>query len=139
MSGWSVMTVHPPKSLAIQSRNAAEKTIEARLSSLRPESSDGYAERTCQLPRGTATYAEGDFGGSDVADEMFEEIPEAKWIVITDANDTSDCGTAEVYKRDDGETVGVDTFLGYEGARGRDVVGMAREEYGLDCYVSHEA
>jgi len=133
------MTVHPPKGMTKRARNEAATSIEEQLRDTYPDKSDGYADRTVQLPRGTATYDEGDFGGRSVADETFDEIPVAKWIVIADANDTSDSGTAEVYRRMDGKTIAVDTFVGYEGARGRDVVGMVRDECGLSCYVSREA
>jgi len=139
MSGWSVMTVSPPTGLSLEARERAEQAIEDQLAEMYPEHSGGYADRTVQLPRGTATYTEGQYGGTDVADETFDAIPEAKWIVIVDANDTSDSGTAEVYKRMDGETVPVYSVVGYEGARGRDVVGMVRDEYHVPSHASYEA
>jgi len=133
------MTVSPPKMLTPDAHEWATEQINEQLADMYPDASDGYADRTVQLPRGTATYEERHYGGTDVADEVFNEIPEVKWAVITDANDTSDCGTAEVYKRVDGDTLECDTFVGYDGAMGRDVVGMVADEYGLDCYVSHQA
>jgi hypothetical protein len=139
MSGWSVMTVSPPKSLSRDARDVANEKIESFLENEYGEGADGYGDRTVQLPRGTATYTEGEFGGTEYAETVFDGCPSAKWIVIVDANDTSDSGAAEVYKIEDGRILGVDTFVGYEGAKGRDVVGMVDDEYGLLSYCSWEA
>jgi len=139
MSGWGVMTVSPPKGLTADAHKWATEKINEQLVDMYPETSGGYADRTVQLPRGAASYTEGQYGGTDLAAETLDKIPEAGWAVITDANDTSDSGTAEVYKRVDGDTLEFDTFVGHGGARGKDVVGMVRDKYGLDCYVSHEA
>jgi hypothetical protein len=133
----------PPAEWAVERENEerAEEEIEEYLNeefehSPYDDPAEGYAERTVQC---------GDLrsGGEDAArneaDRVFEECPYAGRIVVCIAGDTSDSGGAYYFERQEGETVLVDKFMGYEGARGRDAVGYIQDEYNLRCFASYEA
>jgi hypothetical protein len=135
MSGWTAVTVHPPKGLSESAENKANNAIEQYLSEEYGSDSiptaDGYADRTIQVERGADHRKWGE--------RLFEEIPEAKYVVAVSANDTSDSGYGTVLKREDGNTVIIDEKDGYEGAKGNDVVGYIRDEHNLHGYSSWEA
>lgn len=82
--------------------------------------------------RSVASYTEGEPQGQSVAEGLFEDCPYVQRILIISANDTSDSGAGELYKRDgDGGAVLVDHWVGYEAAHGQDVRGHFREEHNI--------
>lgn len=131
MSGWTAVTVHPPKNLSGPAEEEAKERIEESLEQMYGEDAGGYAARTVQETRGARD--------GRVADRIFENVPHAKWVVVVHANDTTVSGDGTVWKREAGETVKVDSKAGYEGARGKDVTGYIRDEHGLLCYATWEA
>lgn len=140
MSGWCAMTVYPPSGLSGDALNAAESAIEEYLEAYDHSPYDdpagGYAERTVQCGDERSV---GDGGHEERANTVFESCPHAGRVVIVVAGDTSDAGSYWYFERQDGETVLVDQWDGYGGARGNDAVGRLRDEHGVDGYASHEA
>lgn len=140
MSGWGVMTVHPPSGLSGDALEKAERGIEDYLEDYEhspyDEPAGGYGDRTVQC--GDLRSAS-ERGLTSRADTAFEECPYAGRIVIIVAGDTSDAGSYYYFERQEGETVLVDQWHGYGGARGRDAEGRVEEEHGVFGYASYEA
>jgi hypothetical protein len=134
MSGWTAVTVHEPDGLSRDVRDEAREAIESHLSEYTGDTvptADGYADRTLQVERGA--------DHRQWAERLFDEIPEASRIIVVSTNDTSDSGYGTYFEMQDGDVVEVDSFSGYEGAKGRDVTGYFREEYSLSSYASWKA
>lgn len=57
-------------------------------------------------------------------------------VAISHANDTSDSGSAQIYDLKNGQLNEViDSYEGYEGARGADTQGEIRDAYGINLSV----
>lgn len=136
MSGWCAMTVYEPDGLTGSAQEKARDSIQTYLNEKYGDDAGGYAERTVQLGDLRSTREE---GFESRADTVFEECPHAGRVVFVVAGDTSDAGSYYYFERQDGETVMVDKWHGYEGARGRDATGRLREEHGIRGYASYEA
>lgn len=152
MSGWTVMTVEPPKDAGdtvietiescphcgepLEQREVTpEERIERYLQDEHGEDADGYADRTVQLPRGMS-----DDLAIKVANAAFDECAAAGRVAIVTANDTSDSGSYWYLERNEtGGATLVDQWDGYEGARGNDAVGRLQEQHDMRGYCSWEA
>jgi len=140
MSGWGVLTVHPPSGLTGDAKSKAVEAIQEYLDgydhSPYDDPAGGYGERTVQC--GDLRSAS-DKGLTARADTVFTECPHAGRVVIIVAGDTSDSGSYYYFERQNGKTVLVDKWHGYEGARGRDAEQRVEDEHGVFGYASFEA
>lgn len=140
MSGWGVLTVHPPSGLGADAKEKAVEGINEYLSGYEHSPYDnpdgGYGDRTVQCGD---LRSDGEGALTSRADTVFEECPYAGRIVIIVAGDTSDSGSYYYFEREDGETELVDSWHGYGGARGRDAEGRVEDEHGVFGYASFEA
>jgi len=140
MSGWGVMTVHPPDGLSPTAVDTAYEAIDEYLEdydySVYDDPAGGYGDHTVQCGD---IRSDSDEQLRSRADTVFEECPHAGRIVIIVAGDTSDSGSYYYFERQDGETVLVDKWHGYGGARGRDAEGRVEEQHGVYGYASFEA
>lgn len=130
MSGWTAVTLHAETE---EENEQLNENIEAEYggNGRRPWTADGYADRTIQVERGA------DHEG--VARMLADEFPLADRIIVVSANDTTDSGYGTLFDVGDGSVEEIDRKEGYEGAKGRDVTGYFREEYGVTGYATWEA
>lgn len=140
MSGWGVMTVHPPAGLSRSAEEAAYDAIDDYLEDYEhspyDEPAGGYGDHTVQCGD-LRSASENELTGR--ANTVFEECAHAGRIVIIVAGDTSDSGSYYYFERQDGETNLVDVWHGYGGAMGNDAEGRVKEEHGVGGYASFEA
>lgn len=140
MSGWGVLTVHPPSGLSHDAREKANEGIENYLEGYEYSPYDdpdgGYGDRTVQCGD---LRSDSDGALTRRADTVFEECPHAGRVVIIVAGDTSMSGSYYYFERQDGETRLVDKWHGYEGACGNDAEQRVEDEHGVFGYASFEA
>jgi len=124
MSGWTAATLHGNNN----------ELLEGLVTEYYPEDGSGYAERTIQLPRSCDHESQ-----ACILVEQFGMV-NINYITIVSANDTSDSGYGTVWAvTEESYVEKIDEKQGYEGAKGRDVIGYIDQEYGLSSYASFEA
>ena len=130
MSGWTAATLHFDDEDA---KDEADASLREAFNGAGPWTATGYAKTTVQVERGANHLS--------VAEQLAEAHPEATSIAVVSANDTSDSGYGTLFSVEDGgmRVEEIDSKEGYEGARGSDVTGYFREEYGVRSYESFEA
>lgn len=140
MSGWTALTIHADDE---ETNERIDRELREKYEGSEPYTAEGYADRTVQVGRHA--------NHRDTAKEFAEQFPEAEYIVVVSANDTSDTGTGSLFQVtlcNDGSKDGrfnqhptkqIDSETGYQGARGKDVTGYFRREYGLQSYCTYEA
>jgi hypothetical protein len=140
MSGWTNLTIHASDE---ETNERIDQELREEYTGRRPYSATGFADRTVKVERG----ANHEYAAKGFA----KKFPEAKWIIVIAANDTSDSGNGTLFRvtlSQDGSpdqrfnqhpVKEIDHKQGYERARGSDVVGHFRDEHGVKGYCELEA
>lgn len=137
MSGWTNLTIHASDD---EANERIDQELRDEYTGKRPYTATGWADRTVKVGRGAKHYR--------AAREFAEKFPEAEYIVVVSANDTSDSGDGTLFRvtlsADGSEDERfnehpikkIDEKSGYEGASGRDVTGYFRDEHGIIGHAS---
>lgn len=121
MSGWATATIN-------FNREVEESKIKEQIA-------DKVAGGQIFSRRKEGTYLDytiWGYDGAGKAREIAKQVAEdGDEVVIIEANDTSDSGRGVLYEMNGGELEKVDEWGGYEGAKGRDVVGYMAENHNV--------
>lgn len=140
MSGWTAATLNVSDD---ETRERLDQELRDTCEGHPPWGAGGYADTTVQVERGVVHET--------VAKKLANEFPEAEYIAVISANDTSMSGRGTLFRvtlSNDGSkdqrfnthpVKEIDSMQGYEGATGNDVTGYFSQEHGIRSYSSFEA
>lgn len=131
MSSWTTLTLNT-------NDDDLDKELDRDIRNLYPELGCGNGKRTVNF--------NGYVDHKQKSKEFAEEFPEAEYIIVISANDTSDRGRGTLFEVtintdyemneefDEHPIIKIDEKKGVEGAVGRDVVEYFNTEYDIDSY-----